>query len=125
MAPRRRGCSIRNASGGLNVAGDHPSVDVWVLDSNGNPIASPGYRLWSPPASSLPDLQPGESIVLDDIEFITDPSIELFAAGTYQVVGVLHDLGLRSEPGALYLKRTRATGMAGVETESDSRKYDG
>lgn len=97
--------TLTNAGDSLwhNVAGDHPSVDVWVLDSKGDPIASPGYRLWSPPANSLPDLQPGESIELDDIEFITDPSIELFAPGTYEVVGVLHDLGLRSEPGTLHL----------------------
>lgn len=86
-----------------NVADDYPSVYIWVLNSNGDPIASPGYRLWTPPAHTLPDLKPGETIELDDIEFITDPSIETFTKGTYKVVGVLQDLKLRSEPGILHV----------------------
>lgn len=51
-----------------NIADDYPSVYIWDLDSNVDPIASSAYRLWTPPAHTLPDLQPGETIELDDIE---------------------------------------------------------
>ena len=34
----------------------------------------------------------------------SDPSIETFTEGTYQVVGVLQDIELRSEPGILHVR---------------------
>ncbi|MBE7191441.1 MAG: hypothetical protein INR66_03030 [Gordonia polyisoprenivorans] len=85
-----------------NVAEDSPTVLVWVLDDDGNPIFEPGFVVWGS-SGLLPDLAPGESTTLYAAQVET-AGVETFAPGTYRVTGLLKSLGLQSEPGVLLIE---------------------
>ncbi|SIS18523.1 hypothetical protein [Williamsia sterculiae] len=84
-----------------NVADDTPTVLVWILDTNGAPIAERGFMTWGS-VGTLPDLEPGESTVLYAADLKT-PNAESLPPGTYTLTGMLHSLGLRTEPGSLHI----------------------
>lgn len=89
-----------------NVAEDTPTVLVWVLDPDGTPIMTPGLMVFGS-SGVLPDIEPGTTITLYAADMKT-PEVHTYPPGTYQLLGVLDSLQLRSEPGTLHISEPTA-----------------
>jgi hypothetical protein len=84
-----------------NVAADADDVTGWLLDEDGNRLASGGLLGHTSFSEPLPCLRPHEVIRLPVT--ILAPDIEALGAGRYSVQATLTDLGLCSDQATLIL----------------------